>query len=347
MRVRLVSYCEFSGWNGDMNMKAMVNTEYGTPDVLRMQEVARPTPKAEQVLVRVHAASLNTADYYLLKGEPVIARLMSGIRKPKNIIAGTDFAGTVVEVGAEATRFRVGDAVFGDLSGAGFGAFGEYAAVPEKILALKPKNLSFEEAAAVPMACCTAFQGLRQGKIQAGERVLIYGASGGVGTFALQLAKAFGAHVTAVCSTGKVALARELGADRVLDYTREDFLNSGEKYDLILAANGKRSLMEYRRGLKPAGRYVMTGGAMSQIFQALIFGPVMSIGSKKMSNLMAAPSSADLSELCGIIEAGKVTPVIDRCYPLAELREAFQYLSEGHARGKVVISVADTSDERS
>jgi NADPH:quinone reductase-like Zn-dependent oxidoreductase len=324
-------------------MKAVVYTEYGSPDVLHMREVEKPSPKDGEVLVRIHATALNAADGYLLKGSPFLVRLMNGgILKPKNTILGSDIAGRVEAVGRKVTQFKPGDEVFGDLSAQGGGGFAEYVAAPEKALVLKPSSLSFEQAAAVPMAAVTALQGLRdKGKIQSGQKVLINGASGGVGTFAVQIAKAFGAEVTAVCSTRNVDAMRSLGADHIIDYKQEDFTQSGQRYDLIIAANGYHPISAYRRALKPEGIYVCTGGTMPQIFQSIILGAFISMtGKKKMGNLMAHPDTQDLAFVSTLIEAGKVLPVIDRCYPLSETAEAMRYLSEGHARGKVVIAVA-------
>lgn len=322
-------------------MKAMVYTEYGSPDVLQVKDIAKPQPKDDGVLVKVHTAALNAADAYLLEGTPFFLRFDSGLQRPKRTVLGADIAGVVEAVGKNVTRFKVGDAVLGDISSSGWGGFAEYATAQEKVLVSKPANISFVEAAAVPMASVTALQGLRtKGQIQAGENVLIYGASGGVGTFALQLAKALGARITAVCSTGKIEMVRGLGADHVIDYTKEDFTKNGQQYDLILAANGNRSIFDYKKALTPQGRYVMTGGSMTQIFQALLLGSLVTMGSaKKMMNLMALPSQDDLAFVAGLIEAGKVRPVVDKCYPLAELPQAMRYLQEGHAKGKIVITM--------
>lgn len=321
-------------------MKAMVYTQYGSPDVLRLADVAKPTPKDDQVLVKVHAAAVNSADDRALRGEPFIARVFFGLFKPKNPILGVDVAGVVEAVGRNVTRFKVGDAVYGDLSGSGSGSFAEYVAAPAHLLAHKPAHLSFEEAAAVPMAGVTALQGLREkGRLQAGERVLIYGASGGVGTFAIQIAKALGAEVTAVTSTGKVEMARALGAAHVVDYTRDDFAANGAQYDVILAINGYRPIADYARALRPGGRYVMAGGSDAQIFEATLRGPLMSRGGKTLGHLFAKPNADDLAFLGELIEAGVVKPVIERCYPLSETADALRYLGSGHARGKVVISL--------
>jgi NADPH:quinone reductase-like Zn-dependent oxidoreductase len=327
-------------------MKAIVYTEYGSPDVLQLKEVAKPTPKDDEVLVKVYAVSVNAADLHLLRADPFLIRLSSGLLKPKNEILGSDIAGRVEAVGRNVTQFQPGDDVFGDISAGGWGGFAEYVCVGETALALKPSNLSFEEAAAVPMAAVTALQGLRRkGQIQPGQKVLIHGASGGVGTFAVQLAKTFGAEVTAVCSTRNLDRARSIGADHVIDYSKEDFARNGQEYDLILATNGDRSISDYRRALSPKGIYVQTGGSMAQMSQAMLQGPWISMtGSKKMGNMgVAKPNQKDLVIMKELLETGKVKPVIDRCYPLSEVADAIRYLEEGHARGKVVITVAQTN----
>jgi NADPH:quinone reductase-like Zn-dependent oxidoreductase len=323
-------------------MKAVLQTKYGSPEVLRFVELERPFPKADQVLIRVHAVGLNMADWRLLTGSPFFIRLM-GLGKGK--IPGSDMAGRVLSIGQEIQQFRPGDEVYGDIFSFGSGAFAEYVCVPEHAVARKPSNLSFEQAAAVPMAALTALQCLRDvGKIQPGQKVLIYGASGGVGTFAVQIAKAFGAEVTAVCSTGKMDMVRSIGADHVIDYTREDFTKNGQCYDLILAANGYRSIWKYRRALNPKGVYVMAGGSMSQIFQAVLLGRLLSQnGGRKLSGMTARSSQQDLLAINELIESGRVTPVIDHCYPFTEIRTALRYLGEGHAVGKVVITMPEKS----
>jgi len=323
-------------------MKAIVYTKYGPPDVLELKEIEKPTPKDNEVLIKVYAASVNYADWGLLRGKPFLVRLMEfGPLKPKNKILGADIAGRVEAVGINVKQFQPGDEVFGDISGCGWGGFAEYVSVTENALVLKPANISFEEAAAVPLAAVTALQGIRdKGQIQPGQRVLINGASGGVGTFAVQIAKSFGAEVTAVCSTRNLDMARSIGADQVIDYTQEDFTQNGQRYDLIIAANGYHSLSDYKRVLSPEGIYVCTGGSMAQIFQSMLLGPWMSMtGSKKMGNLAAKSNKKDLAFMKELLEAGKVVPVIDRCYPLSEVAEALGYLGEGHARGKVVITI--------
>ena len=326
-------------------MKAIVYTKYGSPDVLHLEEVAKPAPKDNEVLVKVYAAAVTVGDLIFVKGEPFLARLGSGLLKPKHEIPGKEMAGRVEAVGGNVTQFKPGDEVFGDLYVCGLGAFAEYVCVPEAAIALKPVNISFEEAAAVAESAIVALQGLRdKGKIQPGQKVLINGASGGVGSFAVQIAKAFGAVVTAVCSTRNLAMALSIGADHVIDYTQEDFTQNGQHYDLILAANGYHSISDYKRALSPNGIYVMTGGSMAQMSQAMFQGPWISMtGSQKMSNMDLKPNKNDLIFMKELLEAGKVKPVIDRCYPLAEVPAAFRYLEEGHAQGKVVITVANNN----
>ncbi|MCC7205842.1 MAG: NAD(P)-dependent alcohol dehydrogenase [Anaerolineae bacterium] len=323
-------------------MKALVYTQYGPPDVLHLEEVAKPTPADDEALVKVYAASVNMADVHTVKADPFISRLAEGLLKPRHTIPGADIAGRIEAVGKSVSQFRPGDEVYGDLSGCGFGGFADYVAVPEKALALKPARLTFEQAAAAPMAAVTALQGLRDlGKIQPGHKVLIHGASGGVGTFAVQIAKSFGAEVTAVCSAGKMDMARSLGADHVIDYTKQDFTRNGQRYDLILAANGFHPIRAYRRVLTSQGIYVCAGGTNAQVFQALLLGPLLSaFGSKKSLSLLSRPNQKDLATVAELLETGKVVPVIDRCYPLREAVEAFRYVDEGHARGKVIVSIA-------
>jgi len=320
-------------------MKAIVYTHYGPPDVLKLEEVQKPVPQDDEVLVHVYATAVNAGDCFLLRGK---ARMMGfGLLKPKHTILGSDIAGRVEAVGRNVTQFQPGDEVFGNTVKCGFGGFAEYVTVPEHAVVLKPTTLSFEEAAAVPQAALTALQGLRdKGHIQKGQKVLINGASGGVGTFAVQLAKAFGVEVTAVCSTRNVDRVRSIGADHVIDYTHEDFTRNGQQYDLILAVNGYHPISAYKRALRPEGVYVMTGGSMAQVFQAMLLGPVISrTGRQKMGNSAHKPNRRDLIVMKDLIEEGLVTPVIDRCYPLGETASAIRYLEEGHARGKVVITV--------
>jgi NADPH:quinone reductase-like Zn-dependent oxidoreductase len=320
-------------------MKAIVRETYGPPDVLHLEDVPVPTFGDGDVLVRVRAASANAGDWHLLRGTPFPFRLVAGLRIPKFKIIGTDIAGHVEAVGRNITRFRPGDEVFGELSRCGFGAYAEFAAAPEKALALKPANLSFEEAATLPTAGCTALQGLRKGRIQRAQRVLINGASGGVGTFAVQMAKTFGAEVTAVCSTKHVDIVRSIGADHVIDYTKDDFAMHGHRYDLILAANGDRSIWDYRRALSADGCYAMTGGSNRQLTDALLLGPLLSIGRQQFGNVLVKPNHADLLVLKELCESGKVRPVIDRRFRLTEVSSAVRYVEDGHARGKVVVTV--------
>ncbi len=321
-------------------MKAIVHTKYGPPDVLELKEVDKPVPRDNEVLVKVHAASLTFSNLFLVSGKPFPLRLMFGLLKPKIRIPGSDMAGTVEAVGGSVKRLRPGDEVYGDLSRCGRGGFAEYVSVPENELGLKPANSSFEEAAAVPEAALVALQGLRdKGRIRPGQKVLIQGASGGIGTFAVQIAKYFGAEVTGVCGSRNLDLVRSLGADHVIDYAKEDFSKNGQRYDLILAIRGYRSIFAYRRALAPGGIYVMAGGSWSQIFQALFIGPWLSMtGSRKLGSLTVKPNK-DLAFMKELIDTGKVKPVIDRCYPLSETPEAFRYFGGGHARGKVVITI--------
>ncbi|MDV2988861.1 MAG: NAD(P)-dependent alcohol dehydrogenase [Dehalogenimonas sp.] len=323
-------------------MKAIVSPKYGSPDALRFLEVAKPVPRDDEVLIKVHAASVNAFDWHALTADVFLVRLMGGgLLKPKNPRPGEDVAGTVEAVGRNVQQFKPGDDVFGDLCECGCGGFAEYVCTRENALVLKPANMTFEQAAAVPMAAVTALHGLRDvGQIQPRQKVLINGASGGVGTFAVQIAKSFGAEVTAVCSTKNLEQARELGADHVIDYTQEDFTRSGQRYDLIFAANGYHPLSAYKRALSPKGTYVVAGGALAQIMQAMLLGRWMSqTGGKKMAALTSRPKQKDLDYIRGLLEDGKVTPVIDRRYPLSDVVEAFRYFGQGHARGKVVITM--------
>jgi NADPH:quinone reductase-like Zn-dependent oxidoreductase len=323
-------------------MKAILHTKYGPPDVLKLSEVEKPVPGDDEVLIKVHAASVNTADCYILKGEPFLVRIIDGgILKPKYKIPGSDIAGQVDAIGRNVKQFQLGDEVFGNLSSYGRGGFAEYVCAPENALALKPDNISFDEAATVPLAAVTALQGIRDiGKIRSGQKVLINGASGGVGTFALQLAKSFGAEVTAVTSTNKLEMAYSIGADHVIDYTKEDFTQIGQLYDLIIAVNGYHSIFDYKRALSSRGMYVMIGGSLSQMFQAMLLGPCISMtGGKNMGTVSLRPNQEDLVFMKELLEAGKVVPVIDRRYMLNEVPDALRYLEEGHALGKVVITI--------
>lgn len=321
-------------------MKAIVYTKYGPPEVLQLQEVEKPMPKEHQVLVKVHAASANAMDYRRFEKLSSIGRLMDKVLlKATNTVLGADVAGTVEAVGNSVTEFHPGDEVFGIAPG----AFAEYVCNGASKFALKPANLSFEEAAAVPVAAFTALQGLRdKGQVAPGRKVLIDGASGGVGTFAVQIAKAFGAEVTAVCSTRNLDTARSIGAEHVIDYMREDFTKRGERYDLILAVNGHHSILDYRRALSADGRCVMAGGPLAQVLQVMFLGPLVSrIGRKQIGfQGIATTPQKDLLVIKQLLEAGKIVPVIDKCYPLRETAEAMRYLVKEHARGKVVITMA-------
>jgi NADPH:quinone reductase-like Zn-dependent oxidoreductase len=322
-------------------MKAVVYHKYGSPDVLELREVEKPTPNDDEVLIKVHAASVNAGDWHLLRGKPFLIRLMGyGLLTPKHNILGSDIAGRVEAIGTNVTRFKPGDEVMGVVS---TGSFAEYVCAPENALVSKPAGMTFEDAAAVPTAALTALQGLRdRGRIQAGQKVLINGAGGGVGTFAVQIAKSFGAEVTAVTSTGKLDRVRSIGADRVIDYTREDFTRNGRRYDLIFDPGAYRSFLDYRRTLNPNGRYVMAGGSTGRLFQVMFVGPWISMtGSRKMGFMgVAKTNQKDLEFLKELLETGKVTPVVDRRLKLEEIREAVRYLEEGHPLGKVVVTAA-------
>jgi len=322
-------------------MKAIVYQKYGSPDVLELKEVEKPTPKDNEVLIKVHAAAVNSTDLGFLEGKPFVVRLMLGLLKPKLKILGCDIAGRVEAVGRNVKQFQPGDEVFGDISGCGLGGFAEYVCARENVLALKPAGMTFEEAAAVPQAAVLALQGLRnKGQIQPGQKVLINGAGGGVGTFAVQIAKSFGAFVTGVDSTGKLDMMRSIGADRVIDYTQEDFTKNGQVYDLILDVVTYRSIFDYKRVLGPKGIYVMLGGgSWARVYQTMFLGPLISMtGSRKMGILMHKPNKG-LAFIKELFEAGKVVPVIDRRYSLSKVAEALRYFGEGHAKGKVVITL--------
>lgn len=324
-------------------MKAIVSNKYGTPDSLQLLEVERAVPKEGEVLVKIQAASLNYGNLVLLSGTPFLARFAFGLFKPKYTIPGGDIAGIVEAVGMGVTQFKKGDEVFGDLSQSGWGGFAEYVSVPVKALVHKPANISFAEAAAVPMAGTTALQALRhKGVIQPGQKVLINGASGGVGTFAVQIAKAFGAEVTGVCSTGNVEILQAIGADHVIDYNKEDFTQSCDKYDLILAVNGYQPILSYMRALKDHGRYIMVGGQGKQMSEAMMLGPCLSVtSSKKLGNMLQRANQEDLHLLKELLEEEKLQPIIDKQFKLSEVPEAFRYFAEGHAKGKVVITMSE------
>ena len=320
-------------------MKAIVYHKYGSPNVLKVEEVDMPTPRDNEVLIKVHAVSVNRSDWEGLIGKPLYARI-GGLLKPHNKILGSDIAGRVEMAGRNIRQFQPGDEVFGEIPGY-HGGFAEYVCAPEKSLARKPASMTFEEAAAIPQAGVIALQGIRdKGQVRPGHKVLINGAGGGAGTFAVQLAKLYGAEVTGVDNTGKLDFMRSLGADHVFDYTREEFTKSGKQYDLILDLVAHRSVFAYQRALRPNGSYFFVGGSVATLFQILLLGPLIRRTTGKKIRLLAVqPNRKDLVFITELCEAGKVIPVIDRRYPLSEVPEALRYLGEGHAKGKVVITV--------
>jgi NADPH:quinone reductase-like Zn-dependent oxidoreductase len=322
-------------------MQAVVTNRYGTPDVLKLKAVAIPVPKDNEVLIKIRAVSLNAADWHVLAADPFLVRLTFGFIRPKISILGADVAGTVEAIGSKVKQFKPGDEVFGDLSHDGWGGYAEYVCASENVIVLKPANVTFEMAAASGMAAVTALQSLsKNGKIQRGHKILVNGASGGVGAFAVQIAKSFGAEVTAVCSTGNLEMARKLGADHVIDYTKQDFSKGDQKYDVIIGVNGYHPISDYKRALKPQGTYVMVGGAGAQMAQAMFVGPLISLrGSKKLTFLTAKPNIDDLTYISDLLETGKAVPVIDKTYQLSEVSNALKYLKLGHAKGKVIIKV--------
>jgi len=321
-------------------MKAAVCSRYGPPDVVQITDVEKPVPKDNEVLIEVRAASVNPFDWHLMRGTPYIVRIMAGLLKPKDKRLGVDVAGQVEAVGRNVTQFKPGDEVFGACRG----AFAEYACTSESALVMKPDNVTFEQAASVPVAAFTALQGLRdKGHLQPGQKVLINGAAGGVGTFAVQIAKLFGADVTGVCSTRNVDMVRSIGADRVIDYTQEDFTKSGQRYDLFFDSVGNHSLLACRRVLNPKGIYIVVGGPdgrwlgpLARMIKTLVLSWFVS---QNLVMFLAKRSKEDLTIMHELMEAGKVTPVIDKRYRLSEVPEAIRYLQEGHARGKVVITL--------
>jgi NADPH:quinone reductase-like Zn-dependent oxidoreductase len=319
----------------EIHMKAIVYEKYGSPDVLKLKEVGKPTPKDNEVLVKIRAASVNPLDWHNMRGTPFLVRLSAGILKPKNTRLGADIAGQVEAVGRNVKQFQPGDEVFGGTSG----GCAEYVCVAENDLVLKPSGTTFEEAAAVPVAALTALQGIRDnGQLESGQKVLVNGASGGVGTFAVQIAKAFGAEVTGVCSTRNLDLVRSIGADQVIDYTEKDFSNNGQQYDLIIDAVGNRSVSDLKRTLSTKGICVVIGfSSLARLFQVMALGKM--VGTKKVESMMANINKQDLIYMKELLESGKVVPVIDRQYTLSEVPEAIRYLEEGRARGKVVITV--------
>lgn len=324
-------------------MKAIICTKYGSPDVLQIQEVAKPAPQDDEVLIIIRAASINARDWRFMRAKPFFVRLMPGsLSHPKNKVLGVDFTGQVEVTGSKVEQFKPGDEVFGYMpTASGRGTFAEYVCAKKNLVAYKPTNLTYAQAAAVPLAAMTALQGLRDnGNIQPGQKVLINGASGGVGTFAVQIAKAFGAQVTAVCSTRNLEMVRSLGADHVIDYKKEDFTKNGQQYDLILAVNGYHPISDYLRSLKPEGTYVVAGGSMLQLFQAALQRRRASKTGSQITHVVSlVQSQKDLILIKELLESGKIMPVIDGCYPLRKTPEAFWYFEKVHPRGKVVISV--------
>ena len=352
--VALFAWFQFAYWTSSNDcerlttaqgdtMKAIVYCDYGAPDVLKLETIAKPVPNDDQVLIKVRAASVNPYDWHFMRGEPYVMRIGNGLRKPKNTRIGVDFSGVVEAVGKNVTQFKPGDEVFGGRSG----AFAEYIVMLEKNLIPKPENISFEQAGAVQIAGLTALQGLRDaGNLQAGQKVLINGASGGVGTFAVQIAKSLGANVTGVCSSRNVELVRSLGADHVIDYTKDDYTSGAERYDLILDMVGNHGLLANRRALTADGKYVMIGGPkgrwlspLDTIIRAFLLQPFVK---QEMKFMMSKINRDDLMLLRDLMHSAKVTPVIDRTYPLPQTSEAVAYVESGRARGKVVITVGQT-----
>jgi len=325
-----------------VRMKAIVYRQYGSPDVLRLEEVEKPTPAANQLLIKVHDASLNPLDWHFMRGKPYVMRMSVGMGRPKGTRIGVDFSGTVEAVGADVKQFKVGDEIFGTADG----ALAEYVTSTEAGLALKPSNITFEQAASVPVAALTALQGLRdKGQLKAGQKVLINGASGGVGTFAVQIAKSLGADVTGVCSTRNVDMVRSIGADHVIDYTKEDFTKGSQRYDLIFDTVGNHALLDYRRVLNPHGIFVIIGAQSDDPWLGPLASPIKAFAispfvSQQFTMLMAdANKTNDLDTLRDLMQAGKLTPVIDRQYTLNDAPAAMRYLEQGHARGKVIVSL--------
>jgi NADPH:quinone reductase-like Zn-dependent oxidoreductase len=318
-------------------MKAVVWTKYGPPDVLLLQEVERPSPGDDDVLIRVHASSINSWDWELLNGRASFT--LGGRLKPPYKILGCDVAGTVEDVGRNVTRLRPGDEVFGDISRDGWGGFAEFVCARETSLSLKMTSLSFEQAAAIPQAAMLALQSLRdKGKVRSGQRVLINGAGGGVGTFAVQIAKSFGAEVTGVDRAEKLDMLLSIGADHVVDYNKEDFTRRGQEYDLIVDVVSHRSVFDYKRALAPKGVCVLVGGSGGAILMSVLLGS-WALGNRKVTLLLYKPDPLDLAQISDLIEAGKVVPVIDMRYPLSEVADAFRYYAEGNVKGKVVVTV--------
>lgn len=322
-------------------MKAVVYHEYGSPEVLELKEVETPTPKDNEVLIKVHVTSVNSWDWDLLRGKPFIVRLVGGgISKPKINILGCDIAGTVEAIGKKVTQFKIGDKVFGDLSGGNWGGFAEYVCASEKELSFKPSGITFEQAASLPQAAVMALQGIRDhGKVKAGQKVLINGAGGGIGTFAIQMAKEAGAEITGVDSAQKFELMRSLGADHVIDYKQDDFTKNGLHYDLILDVIGYHSIYDYKRSLTSTGMYRMIGGPTPLIFQSVFIAPFITMFTQKKMGILAQETNKDLAYLAELVENGELKPIIEKVFPLAETAKALQYLGDGKALGKVVVTM--------
>lgn len=323
-------------------MQAVVYTQYGSPDVLHLQEVPTPTPKEDEVLIKVHVASANAMDLHFLGGKPFMRLMFGGLFKPKHSILGGDVAGTVIAVGKNIKQFQPGDEVFGDISNNGLGAFAEYACAKENSIVHKPANITFEQAAALPIAGQTALQGLRDlAQIQAGQKVLVNGAAGGVGNFAVQIAKHYGCEVTGVCRTDKVEMVRSMGADHVIDYKKEDFTQRGEQYNVIFDIAASRPFAECKRALKPKSHYVLAGGSFKYIFQLLLFNRFISDkNGQQFHSQIAKINQQNLHTLGELVATKQISPNIDKCYPLSQVAEAIHYLKSGNVKGKVVISVA-------
>ena len=322
-------------------MKAIVYHKYGTPEVLQLKEVPTPTPKDNEVLIKIHATSVNSWDWDLLRGTPFLVRLVGGgISKPKISILGADIAGTVEATGKNVTRFKVGDEAFGDLSGGNWGGFAEFVCAQEKELALKPPRISFEQAASLPQAAVMALQGVRDyGKVKPGHKVLINGAGGGIGSFAIQMAKEAGVEITGVDSAIKFELMKSLGANHTIDYKQEDFTKNGEQYDLILDVVGHHSIYDYKRALTPTGNYRMIGGPTPLIFQSVFVAPFITMFTEKKMGILAQETNKDLAYLAEMVETGKLNPIIDKVFTLSETPKALKYLGNGRALGKVIIKM--------
>lgn len=323
-------------------MKAVICTGYGPPGILKIENTDKPVPKENEVLVKVKAAPVNAGDWHLLKGEPFLVRLVFGLTKPKHKIPGTDFAGVVEEVGSGVTKFRPGDEVFGYMANNDFGTYAEYVCAPESVICKKPSTASFEEAASLPVSAMTPLQALRDhGSIKKGQDVLVNGASGGVGSFAVQIAKSYGAEVTGVCSTANVEYVKSLGADEVIDYKKENFTKAGKQYDLIIDTAAYNSLSDYKKVLKPGGRYVMIGGPVSNLLKIMIFGGMMGSGGRKLSNMMMKFKQEDLDALKSLYEEDKLKVHINKEYPLSEINEALEYYEKGGVNGKIVVKTVE------